>query len=253
MFVVARAERARLFYGVVLTAILANLFMTGSRGPTLGSMLLAVLFLPSLRRALGSRFGFIGVIFGGAALAVGIWLARDIAVALVERNQAAGDAQGRIGGALFFPVYTLIHSAFWGDGLGATFLGLGQLTGTGGFEYRFDEVLQDRLAVEVGILGYLFFLVFKIYFLVATWRFSRRAIGFQTRVWALVSFSYQLSLMWSIPLYNSVAAIFYFFSIALYLWLRGLEGAQRTGVKTGAGDTRSAGIRLRAGAAGLRR
>ena len=56
---------------------------------------------------------------------------------------AAGDADQRVAAMLFSPIYTLLSSDFWGEGLGATFLGLGQLTGTGAFEYRFDEVLQD--------------------------------------------------------------------------------------------------------------
>lgn len=223
MFVVARSERARLLYAAIIVGILANLFMTGSRAPAIASILVATLFLPNVRAALGKRFGVIGVGLGLVTVVSGVWLIGDLVSALLERNEAAGDATPRIYGALLMPFFTFMESPFWGEGIGATFLGLGELTGSGQFQYRFDEVIQDRLAVEVGLFGYTFFLFFKIYFLVSTWRFHRRTVGFHTRVWSLVSFSYQLTLMWTIPLYNSVAAIFYFFSIALYMWLRGLE------------------------------
>jgi hypothetical protein len=142
---------------------------------------------------------------------------------MIERNESAGDATDRIAATLLFPIYTVGNSEFWGEGLGATFLGLGQLLGTGRFEYRFDEVFQDRLAVEVGILGYVFFLVFKVYFIAATWRFMRRTRTFSIKVWSLVSLTYQVSLLWSVPIYNSVAMIFSFFSIALFVWLRRID------------------------------
>ena len=103
MIALARSERARVLYALILIAILANLLMTGSRGPTLGALAIGVLFVPSIRRALGSRFGFIGITIAVVALAAGLWLVRDIAAALIERNEAAGDAGGRVGSALLFP------------------------------------------------------------------------------------------------------------------------------------------------------
>jgi hypothetical protein len=242
MFLSAREERARLWCAVVLAAITAGLFMTGSRGPTVTCLLLTILFLPSLRASLGGKFAFVGIFLGVVALVLGAWMMRDIVDVLVQRNEAAGDAGERVTAALFFPVYTLIYSDFWGEGLGATFLGMGQLLGTGGFEYRFDEVRQDRLAVELGVLGYLALLTFKIYFMVATFRFARHAAAFPVRVWALVSFAYQASLLWTVPIYNSVAMIYYFFCIALFAWLRGLDASQRVAV--GAPPT-AAGLSLR--------
>lgn len=227
MFMTARSERGRLWYAVLLTGILANLFMTGSRGPTLMCLMLSMLFLPSLRRALGGKFGFVGLVLGTAVLAGGMWMARDVAVALLERHEAAGDAGERIYGALFLPFLTFAHTDFWGEGLGSTFLGLGQLSGSGSFEYRFDEVMQDRIAVEVGLPGYAFFLALKVYFLLSTWRLLRRTRNFSIKVWTMASFAYQALLMWTIPLYNSIAAVFYFFSIALFAWLRRLDDRER--------------------------
>jgi hypothetical protein len=220
MFLMASNERMRVWYAVLIAGILANLFMTGSRGPTVGCLLIGLLFVPQLKKALGGKFAFFGLFFGVLAMGAGIWLARDIIDALIARNQAAGDADVRVSSALFFPYSTVVESSFWGEGVGATFLGLGQLTGAGGIDYRFDEVLQDRLAVEVGVLGYIFFLVFKVYFLIATWQLVRRSESSSVRVWALVSFAYQASLGWIVPMYNSVAMTFYVFSISLYAWLK---------------------------------
>jgi hypothetical protein len=235
MLLTARSERSRLWFAIATAAILANLLMTGSRGPTFGSLLIGIVFIPSLRKVLSKGFGFVGMFFGLVAL-IGIgWLAQDVGFAFIARTEGAGDAVDRVMGALFFPVYTIAQSSFGGEGVGYTFLGLGQLTGTGVYEYTFNEVTQDRLAVEVGIVGYIFFLIFKIYFLLATWRFVRRTRNFSVRVWALVSFSYQLSLVWGIPLYNSVAMFFYFFSISLFVWLRRLEQRQQAQIATGGG------------------
>jgi len=232
IFLTARAERSRLVHAVLIVTIVASLFMTGSRAPTLTTIAASFLFTPLLRRALGGRFAFLGVFLGAVAIGLGFWLVRDVASLLIARNEAAGDTVNRISATLFFPFHTIALSDFWGEGLGATFLGLGQLTGSGVFEYRFDEVFQDRLAVEVGILGYLFFVVFKIYFLVATWRLARRTQSFRIKVWLTVSLAYQVSLLWAVPVYNSVAMIFYVFSIAQFAWLRGLAQASGKAVVT---------------------
>jgi hypothetical protein len=223
MFLTSVSERERLWYLILTGAVLSNLFMTGSRGPVLGCLVLSLIFASSLRRALGGKFGFVGVFLGLMGAAVAIWLLADVAQALIQRNAIAGDSEQRVSATLLSPWYTVTNSDFWGNGLGATFLGLGQLTGTGGFEYTFDEVTQDRLAVEVGILGYLFFVVFKAYFAIATFRLALKAKNPNIKIWLLVSFGYQASLAWSIPLYNSVAAIYYFFSLALFVWLRRLQ------------------------------
>ena len=103
MFVTAQTERARFWYAVVIVLILANLFMTGSRAPVVVCILAGLLFVPSARKALGSRFGFVGLFLGSIIFIVGMWLASDVTSALVERNQEAGDASGRVLGARSFP------------------------------------------------------------------------------------------------------------------------------------------------------
>jgi hypothetical protein len=222
MVVLAKRERTRMFYAVALVMIVANLFMTGSRGPALTCLLLSLLFIPHGKAALGRRFGFIGAPVVIVIMLTAVWVGQDVIRAIVERNEMAGDAGERIAGSLLLPFYTVESSPLVGDGLGATFLGMGQLMGTGGFEYRFDEIFQDRLAIELGVFGYLFLLTVKVYFLFQAIKAARTG-SLHSRVWALVSFCYQASLTWSLPLYNSVANTYYFMAIALVIWLRGLE------------------------------
>jgi hypothetical protein len=79
---------------------------------------------------------------------------------------------------------------------------------------------MDRIGLESGIVGYLLVFVVKIFYEVKTAALAVRARSREIRLWALVSFCYQLSSMWSIPLYNAVASAFYFSSLGLYFWLR---------------------------------
>ncbi len=223
----ATSERSRILFAVVLLFIVVNLFMTGSRASVITCLFLSVLFVPSARKVLKGRFAFIGVLGSAAAIGGGLWILQSVIVALAERHELAGDANARIYGTLFLPIFTFLESPIIGEGVGTTFLGLGQLTGSDVFQYNFDEVFQDRLAVEVGIFGYAFFVFVKLYFLWATFSLFRRTTNLEIRVWALVSLSYQASLLWAIPIYNSVANVFYFVCIALFAWLRRLDRGNR--------------------------
>lgn len=224
MLLVTNSDRSRLFYAGCLLLVIANMLMTGSRAPVFISMLLATLFLPDFARTLRGQSIYLNAAVGLVAIVFGLWLLTDLIGALAERHTIAQDAGDRMSGAFFMPIYTVMRSPWIGDGVGATFLGMGQLTGTGISQFKFDEVFQDRLGVDVGVFGYLFFLAFKIYFLFATYSLVRRARTADIRIWALVSFAYQASWIWTVPIYNAVACVFYFISIALFAVLRSANG-----------------------------
>jgi len=141
---------------------------------------------------------------------------------LSERNREAKDSNSRIFGALLMPINALSTAEFVGAGLGSTFMG-GRETGGSKESASFDEVGGDRFGVETGIFGYLFVLFFKLIFLgkalALYWNANDRSI----KTWALVAFGYQVSFLWMIPIYNSVAAAFYFASLGLYVTLRNLS------------------------------
>ena len=84
----------------------------------------------------------------------------------------------------------------------------------------FEEVIMDRIGIEVGIIGYLLVLLVKIFYLLETFRFYRRCPYEDIRVWVLVAFLLQISTLWNIPIYNSTAAAFYFASLAIFFKMR---------------------------------
>lgn len=220
LFNLSEHGRQRILLGLIVVLLLANMVMTGSRAPFLISVILAIPFMLSALREIATRRGR-ALSMVAAFLVMGLFLFQfgDIFTILSERNREAMDARGRITGALLTPVITLRDAEFVGSGIGSTFMGVRELSrsseGAG-----FDEVNADRIGVETGIFGYLFVLIFKLVFLVKAFVLYRNAVDRTIKTWALVAFGFQLSLLWSIPVYNSVAAAFYFASIGLYVLLR---------------------------------
>lgn len=222
LYLLARGFREKAVIGVGLVLAFVNLAMTGSRGPFIVVILLSLPFLLALLRNIATGKGklatlivTIGVVF------LGVYLIADPYAAIKERNgkTAPGELRGRTLGALLTPVYTFADIDIAGIGLGETFLGGQELTGEIA-ETKFAEVYEDRVGIETGIAGYAFVMFVKVYFLIQTWLLYRRALDERIRRWALASLAYQVSLVWAIPVYNSVAAAFYFLSIGLFCLLR---------------------------------
>jgi len=143
----------------------------------------------------------------------------DVFSILSKRNTEAKDSGGRITGALLSPINTLRGADFTGAGIGATFMGVREAGGSSN-EVGFDEVNVDRIGIEVGIFGYLFVTLFKLIFLGKALALYLNANDRTIKTWALVVFGYQVSFLWSIPVYNSVAAAFYFACLGIYAFLR---------------------------------
>lgn len=233
MFLVALAQftmtergKVRILLGVVAALLFINIVMTGSRAPFLISAILAVPFLFSSLKDMATRRGQFITIFA-AFLVIGLFFFQfgNVFSMLTERNTMAKDSSGRITGALLTPVITLRDVDLVGAGLGSTFMGVRE-TSDSKETASFDEVNADRIGVEVGVFGYLFVLFFKLVFLAKSWLLYWRAADRTIKNWALVVLGYQVSLLWSIPVYNSVAAAFYFASLGLYVFLRKQSAAQ---------------------------
>ena len=210
--------RQRSFWKIIglgggLALVFANMFMTGSRGVVLLSMLstlpFAWLWLSETLREFGRVSGkfWAGVIFAAIALTTMPILFN----AVIERNLAAEDAVERISGTLLMPIYTFSEGSMLGTGIGETFLGVGELRGASGMtEMRYEEVIQDRVGVEFGVFGYAFFLFAKIWLVISAFKLYKGARTSYIKVWSLVSLVYQLQFIWQIPVYNAVASVFYF-------------------------------------------
>ncbi len=217
LFLIARTERQRLLFAFTTALIFVNLLMNGSRAPLVTCVVLSLPFLRSWAAVLRRRFGAIfGIVLGALLIGVALGSVTDIFDAVLQRNELAADAPERISNAAFMPYYTLTETDLLGHGLGQSFLGLGEATAGETFSgYIFDEVRVDRIGSELGSVCYLVFLFVKLYWLAvsASTFFSSREAALKTL--ALVSLCYQASLLWTIPIYNSVANIFYFLSIAI--------------------------------------
>ena len=225
LLLLAKTDRARVFYSCGLLLLLANVLMTGSRAPVLLTLVLALFYLPEIGRMVAKQSVILNIAIGLFIVSAAGWVLVDLIGALAERHQVAQDTTERTSGALFMPIWTVLYSPWIGDGIGATFTGMTQLTGTGLKEFKHDEVFQDRLGVDLGVFGYLFFFAVKVYFLGAAYVLVKRARTEEIRIWALVSFTYQASLVWTIPIYNAVACVFYFISIAMFALLRSANNA----------------------------
>jgi hypothetical protein len=227
LFLVARTERRRLLFAGITALIFVNLLMNGSRAPLVTSILLALPFLKAWAAVLRRRFGAIfGIAIGAVLISAALASVTDIFDAVLQRNEVAADAPERISNAAFMPYFTLTETDLLGQGLGQSFLGLGEATAGETFSgYIFDEVRVDRVGSELGSLCYLVFLLVKIYWLVISAATFLGARDATVKTIALVSLSYQASLLWTIPIYNSVANIFYFLSIAMVCIMRREQAA----------------------------
>ena len=205
--------------------VFINLIMTGSRGPVLISAILSVPFIYYYFARSGKRLGVAlmvgGLIFGAFNLLV------DPLNAFTQRAERAGDSEMRIYGALLSPIVTVSTTDIIGSGLGKTFLGLSEISPKNP-DTVFDEINQDRVGLELGIIGYLFVLFIKIYFLLKTFTLIKKVNTYEIKLWLWFSLSIQLSSIWAIPFYNSIAATFYFTAIGIYyIMLRKHMGAKK--------------------------
>lgn len=228
----------RLFATVVLVAILVNIAMTGSRAPLLLSLVFAVPFaVMALRTFKGFWYQFSALAAFLAIPYLSVSLLSEPFQAVLERDEGAADAVIRILGALLTPLSTFAAMQAFGDGIGSSFGGFQELGRVTVAVSSFDEIFHDRIGIELGVLGYVLVLVIKLTMITKAFLLSLEARTKRILYWAIAALCYQLSFGWQIPVYNSVAAIFYFSAIGLVYWLR---AENEKVVREVAGDTWSA-------------
>jgi hypothetical protein len=219
--------RTRVIASVGLVLIFINIAMTGARANILICAILTVPFAFTFLTSVSSRLGkhrvyliTLSIVIVGAFL----YLAANPFTALESRASQAGDTESRIAGSLLMPLTSIADLDLLGAGLGAAFGGISELSVDERTITRtlveLQEIQHDRIALEAGTLAYVFVLFVKIYYMINTFRLAQSAVHFETRVWALVSFCYQLGLVWQVPVFNATASAYYFLCIALYYWLR---------------------------------
>ncbi len=142
--------------------------------------------------------------------------------AFSQRSEKAGDTEIRIAGALLSPITTITTTNFIGAGVGKTFLGTIELSQKNP-NTVFDEINQDRIGLELGIIGYLLVLFIKLYFIIKTYYLVKKINNYEIKLWLWFSLMIQLGSIWSVPFYNSIAATFYFTAIGIYYLMRRKE------------------------------
>jgi|SRR6185312_11093753 len=214
----SRSRRAAILAGLSIVLTFVNMGMNGSRSllafaVVTGVPLLLVFFS---RHGLMRSRGFIVTACVGVAIAMGAAAIIKPAELTFERGDAR-EGVDRAFNVLSMPIATLQDSGWLGEGLGSTFGGYEAL-GLAGVQ-GFDEIHVDRIGLELGLVGYVLMLVAKLIVFWRTFRLIARAPKGPIRDWAAVALAMQINPPWSIPFYNSIAAILYFSGVALVYWL----------------------------------
>jgi hypothetical protein len=208
------ASKKKIFLiNVVIFLSFINLILTGSRGPVIIVAILSIPFIYYYITKPKNKFGIVVILTGFVFLSLNLLV--DPFEAFSQRVEKAGDTEIRVYGALLSPVVTLSKSDVIGTGIGKTFMGTIELSNRNP-DTLFDEINQDRVGVELGTIGYLFVLLVKIYFLIKTFSLIKKVKIYEIKLWVWFSLSIQLSSIWAIPFYNSIAATFYFTAIGIY-------------------------------------
>jgi hypothetical protein len=213
-----RSKKSRWLCGFAAGLCLLNMFMNGSRATvvTTGILAVPILFLAVKRGSISLS----GTVTAVTVIAVGITYFGTLDL-FVARLEGATDAESRIVGALLMPFNTLQDASFVGAGVGSSFAGMGEYLGTGQIDdANFNEIIHDRVGIELGTIGYIFVLLLKVGGAVSVLHLALGSRNPSVQTWGLASAGYQISWVWVIPFYNSVGALLFFFFVSLYPMLR---------------------------------
>lgn len=229
----ASSNRDQIISAVALTLLMVNIAMTGSRAPFLYAVVGSIPFLFSAFSSGGDRTAkminrlvLVLVVLGGS-----VYLMTGVLAYLEERNEGAGDSEARVTGALLTPYNTFRDAQPFGDGIGSTAYNVALATNQQSrVSQTFDEIVNDRVGIETGYVGYGFLLFVKIYFvLIGIFSYLRARLA-TTRRWIMVAVMYQVTTLWAIPVHSAVGFIEYLTSISMVAWLRSAEvGGMRYG------------------------
>jgi hypothetical protein len=220
-FVVSSDRRKTVRAAACFGLVFANMAMTGARSAVLITAVTLLPFLPFLYSTIArGRSRLIQVLVAVTIFGViGGFLAQAFE-ALSQRASIESDNESRLRGAMFLPFFTLSESPAIGRGVGTTFLALAEVTqGSSNRDMNFDEISTDRLGTELGWAAYLFVLFVKLAYVGIAARIYVKSRDPAIKVLAMLSFAWQLCSHWEIPIYNAVAASFYFAGIGLAIWL----------------------------------
>jgi hypothetical protein len=205
----------RWLYGVLALAV-ANLLMTGSRGPFLvlggAAVALFTLALPAgqghERRAVRTAcvaLPLIGLLVSG--------LFPEARTAFLERARETEDLTERLVGIVSNPLWALAEAGAVGYGVGSThqarvFLMPAEISDT---LPPPAEGEWGRIILEIGPIGFALVLLTRIFVAVRLWRTFRAARGTQLQPYLAAALVFALVSIPSNLVFNHTASVFYWF------------------------------------------
>jgi hypothetical protein len=211
-----KGKRSRLMLYGVLTLIVANLLMTGSRGPFLMLGAAVPMFF-----ALAWRFRGVGgrrvVVMAGVGLPLVALLTSSLFPeaqgAFVERVQGTDDLSRRLAGMLSGPVSALDEAGLFGYGIGSThqarrFLMPGEISD------RLPPPAEnewERIILEVGPLGFALVLLTRVLVALQLWVAYRASQGSELRTYVATALVFSLISIPTNLVFNHTASAFYWF------------------------------------------
>ena len=225
--------RRGLLCGVLALSVI-NAVMTGSRGPLFDlAILLAVVLAGGVLQTTGvGRLGPTIVVVAALVSFVAMWVVPDVFEAFQQRVETAGDEEGRLMGVVLRPFSTLRDGPLIGAGTGSTFAAAGEAFENPDLRPWFpdwSEVHHDRVGWELGALGLLLELGIRGITILGLVRLIRTVRARAMRLTALVLLGYQATFLYSIPVYNSLAMLYFCFSCGVYLFLERAALSERVG------------------------
>src|SRR5437879_1055664 len=216
---VERGRRQRLTIGAVLALAVANLLMTGSRGPflALGAAVPALLVLAGFtpRRLSLARAAVPGVVvLGAVVLAVNAF--PDAVAAFRERVEGNEDVPGRVLGIVREPLWALGEAGVIGYGIGTTHQATVFLGSSGGAVPP-AEGEWERIILEVGPIGFALVLLTRLLVMARTWQAWREKREGDSRALLAVALTFLLVSFPGPIVFNQTAAIFYWFMAGVAL------------------------------------
>jgi hypothetical protein len=216
---VERGRRQRLTIGAALALAVANLLMTGSRGPflALGAAVPALLVLAGFtpRRVSLARAAVPGVaVFAAVVLAVNAF--PDAVAAFRERVEAGEDVPGRVLGVVREPLWALGEAGVIGYGIGTTHQATVFLGGRGDAVPP-AEGEWERIILEVGPIGFVLMLLTRFLVITRAWQAWRARREGDSRALLAVALTFLLVGLPGHIVFNHTAAIFYWFMAGVAL------------------------------------
>lgn len=215
LLVFEREKRLRLGLYGLLALVLANLLMTGSRGPflVLGAAALALFLLAAQAGVRGAARAALFLCVSLPLVAFLAWSAFPEAYReFFERVRQNDDVAERIWGVVENPVWAFDEAGLLGYGIGSTHQAAAFLNSTdSGGAPPPAEGEWERIILEIGALGFALVLLARLLVSYRLWVALCAAAGTELKPFLVAAFLFSLISLPGNLIFNHTAHLFYWF------------------------------------------